>query len=96
MVLVYPSGRRFTGAGFLESIEDLYGSSPGFVATISDLELIQGDEHYAAVAYVESQTGARRSTPNNRRSALAVVVRDGNHWAWRFIQETALDSDQPA
>jgi len=91
MVLVYPSGRRLGGGELLQSIEELHGTSPGFEATISDLELIRGGQSFAVVSYVETQTGARQSRADNRRSALAVIVRDSDHWQWRFIQETALD-----
>ena len=90
MVLVYPSGRRLRGDELLKSIEDLRGKSPGFEASISELELIRGDESYAVVSYVETQTGARQSKADNQRSALAVIVREGDDWQWRFIQETAL------
>ena len=93
MVLVYPSGRRLNRAELLQSIEGLHGKSPGFEASISELELIRGNEDYAVVSYVETQTGARQSKADNQRSALAVIVRDGNEWRWRFIQETALDED---
>ena len=92
MVLVYPSGNRMLGAEFLTSIADLHGSSPGFVASISDTELIRGDGSHAVVAYVETQTGARNSQSENRRSALALIVRRSDAWCWRFIQETGLDA----
>ncbi|MEM8607430.1 MAG: DUF4440 domain-containing protein [Myxococcota bacterium] len=89
MVLVYPSGNRLGGAEFLESIDALYGTSQGFVASISNTELLVGDVEHAVVAYVETQTGARNSQSVNSRSALALVVRRDDRWVWRFIQETA-------
>lgn len=88
MVLVYPSGNRLLGREFLASIAELYGASPHFVASISNVELIRGDEDHAVVAYVETQTGARNSESENQRSALALIVRCGDGWRWRFIQET--------
>ena len=91
MALVYPSGRRLLGAELVRTIADFNGSSPGFVASISDAELIRGDEDHAVVAYVETQTGARNSASENRRSALALIVRYQDRWCCRFIQETGLD-----
>ena len=96
MVLVYPSGQRLRGEEFLRTIQDRYGTSPGFVASISDLELVQGDANHGVVAYVEAQTGARASAVSNRRSAFALVQRAGDRWVWRFIQETALADQQPS
>ena len=90
MVLVYPSGERLSGAAFLKSIESLHGRSPGFVASVSDIELVYADDDRAVVSYKETQTGARQSAAENQRSALALVVRQGGVWTWRFIQETAL------
>lgn len=90
MVLVYPSGTRLTGARFIESIEPLYGSSPGFTASIESPSLIRADTDYALVSYIETQTGARQSATANERSAFALIERDGNRWRWRFIQETAM------
>ncbi|MEM7135221.1 MAG: DUF4440 domain-containing protein [Myxococcota bacterium] len=90
MVLIYPSGRRLAGKAFLDSIEDSFGSSPGFVARVSEVNVIQGDDTHAVVAYVETQSGARQSAGHNVRAALAVVVVRGEACQWRFIQETAL------
>ncbi|MEM7435136.1 MAG: DUF4440 domain-containing protein [Myxococcota bacterium] len=90
MVLIYPSGRRLTGEAFLESIAELFGSSPGFVARVSDVNVIQSDDRHAVVAYVETQSGARQSAGHNVRAALAAVVVRGDACQWRFIQETAL------
>lgn len=91
LTLVYPSGTRLQGDAFTASIEDRFGSSPGFTARIEDPELVHRTEDTAVVAYVEAQSGARASTAENRRSALAVVERDGvAGWRWRYIQETAL------
>lgn len=90
LVLIYPSGQRLGGAAFLASIEDRFGSAPGFVARVASSELVHASEAVAVVAYVEAQTGAKRSAPENRRAALAVLERSSGGWVWRFIQETDL------
>ncbi len=87
MVLVYPSGTRLTGASFLETIRERYGSSPGFVASIHDLEIVAEAKDHYVVAYIEAQKAATASAGENRRSALAVVTRS-EPLRFRFIQET--------
>ena len=89
MTLVYPSGERLDGSAFLESIRSAWGKSPGFEASITNLELVHEGADHAVVAYVELQRGARQSATVNARSALALLVRHGDSWKWRFIQETA-------
>ena len=91
MRLVYPSGRRLSGAAFLSSIADRFGASPGFAAAVEQIEVLHHAEPHAVVAYVELQIGARKSAANNGRSALALLRRAGRGWAWQAIQET----DQP-
>ena len=93
MRLIYPSGQRLDGAGFLRSIENRFATSPGFRAWIEDLEVLQSGPDFAVVAYVEAQTGATASDAENRRAAMALVGRTDGEWSWRFIQETALPSD---
>lgn len=92
MVLIYPSGTRLSGGAFLETIETRFGSSPGFEAWVTDVEVVHLGEASATVAYVEAQTGARSSADENRRSALAALDRVDGRWRWRFIQETAMPS----
>ena len=89
MTLVYPSGERLDGSAFLLSIRDAWGQSPGFEASIRNLELVHEGTNHAVVAYVEFQRGARQSDPVNARSALALIVRNGGSWKWRFVQETS-------
>ena len=93
MKLVYPSGARLSGAAFLDSIRDRFGTSPGFEASVSDVEELLVQPDHAVVAYVETQTAARHSATTNRRCALAVLERRDGQWRWRFIQETALADD---
>ena len=90
MSIVYPSGKRLSGQELLRSIEDGFGASPGFNASVSDLEVVLSATTHAVVSYIETQRGARRSESENTRSALALVSRDGDRWKWRFIQETAM------
>ena len=97
MVLIYPSGARLEGAGFLASIEARFGASPGFEAVIEAPEVLRCGPDDAVIAYVEVQRGARQSTAENRRAALAYLTRrdhggPADRWAFRFIQETALPS----
>lgn len=93
MKLVYPSGARLTGAEFLHSIRELFGSSPGFEASVSEVEELVTTSDHAVVAYVETQAAAQNSASVNRRRALAVLERPQGQWRWRFIQETALVGD---
>ncbi len=88
MTLVYPSGRELDGQGFLHSIADAFDTSPGFLATIHDLEVVAQGMGHVVVAYVERQEAARRSADVNERSALAVVDTTGVAPVWRYIQET--------
>ncbi len=90
MTLVYPSGARLGGRELLDGIRDRFGKSPGFEATIADVELLRADDDHAVVAYVESQAAATHSATRNRRSALALLESEDGAWRWRYIQETAL------
>lgn len=90
MRLVYPSGRLLSGAAFLESIADRYGRSPGFEAEVGEFERLHWVGDAAVVAYVERQVGARASASDNGRSALALLRRAEDGWAWAAIQETDL------
>lgn len=93
MKLVYPSGARLTGAVFLSSIQDRFGTSPSFEATVSEVEELVVAPNHAVIAYTETQTAAQNSQAVNRRSALAVLGRQDGQWCWRFIQETAFPED---
>ena len=91
MAIVYPSGKRLSGQELLRSIEDGFATSPGFSATISELEVVRSEPTHAVVCYTETQRGARRSQSENTRSALALVICDEGRWTWGFIQETATE-----
>lgn len=93
MSLVYPSGLELSGDAFIDSIAGLHGKSPGFEATITDLELLHAGPEHAVVRYVEGQTGAKQSAASNRRSAFALIERSEGRWRWRHIQETAMPSE---
>lgn len=88
MLLVYPSGQRLGGAEFLRSIQDHHSASPGFVARAEVLEVISCSDTHAVVMYREHQTGARASAASNSRSSMGLVVRAGERWVWRAVQET--------
>jgi len=96
MAIVFPSGKRWSGQRLLESMEDAFGTSPRFRASISDLEIVHVGENHAMVAYTEVQQGARRSAAYNERTALALLLRDGAAWTWRFVQETGKPESQPS
>jgi hypothetical protein len=57
---------------------------------VEAVEVLEATADFAVVAYVEAQTGARQSTTQNRRAALALVRRSADGWVWDYIQETVL------
>ena len=88
-VNIQPSGRLLSRADLVEGVRAGFGQSPEFQITISDVVLRFAADKLALVTYVEHQSGARNSAPQNSRisSVWFHVVADGRP-VWLHIHET--------
>ena len=86
---IQPSGRALTRAELLGPIHDAHGRNPDFRITIEEPRLIGTWPGLILFSYVEAQTGARNSAPDNRRRS-SVLFEDGPRLLWRYLQETGL------
>ena len=86
---IQPSGRVLTRVELLEPIRAEHGANPDFRIAIEEPCLIATWPGLILAGYVEYQTGARASAPENRRrSTVLFEVRD--RLIWRHLQETGL------
>lgn len=88
-VLIEPSGRSIGKQALLEGIRAGRGDNPGFRIAVEDVRIIAAEGSLVVVAYVERQSGARRSTPpENVRHSVATLQRTATGFCWRYVQET--------
>ncbi len=88
--IVEPSGRRSTREALLDPIRAAHGANPDFRIAIEEPRLLGTWPGLALATYVEFQTGARNSAPENRRRSTALFAEVGGRWLWRHLHETAL------
>lgn len=96
LINIQPAGRVLTGEELLSSIQDRHGANPLFRIEIGDVALrhVGGDGSVLAT-YVEKQSGARQSNPENDRISTVLMRRRADDGAleWLHIHETAVPSD---
>lgn len=86
---IQPSGLVRSKADLLDPIRAAHGANPDFRITIEEPRLIATWPGLILFGYVEFQTGARNSAPDNRRRST-VLFEDGDRLVWRHLQETGL------
>ena len=90
---IQPAGRILQRDELLDAIEAGHGTSPAFRIAISDVRLRYASEDRSTVlaTYVETQTGARQSAPENARISSVWMNRtaDGT-LQWLHIHETGV------
>lgn len=96
-VNIQPAGRVLTRDVLLASIENSHGANPRFRIEIGDVQIryIGGDDLVLAT-YVERQSGALQSKPENARISSVVMRRRPGTGAleWLHIHETAVPTDR--
>lgn len=95
LVNIQPAGRVLERDALLTSIEAGHGTNPEFQIAIFDVTLRHVDEDRGLVlaTYIETQTGARKSTPpTNARISSVLMHRLPGPAAlqWLHIHETAV------
>ena len=97
LVNIQPSGRMLTRDALLASIENGHGANPLFRIEIEDVQMryIGGDDLVLAT-YVERQSGALQSNPENSRISSVLMRRRPGTGAleWLHIHETAAPTDR--
>ena len=86
---IQPSGTVLSRADLLEPIRVAHGANPDFRITIEEPRLVAAWPGLILATYVEFQTGARHSMPENRRRST-VLFETGPRLTWRHLQETGL------
>ena len=89
---VQPAGIILTRADILTMIADGKGSNPDFRITIERPRLLGSWPGFLLFQYVEHQTGARHSAPENRRLSTVLFERVDQGLSWRYLVEVGLDS----
>lgn len=97
-VNIQPAGRVLERDHLLSPIRDAHGANPEFGITISDTTLRHVDDpgELVLATYVETQTGARHSTPpTNARISTVLMRRDAGtgRLDWMHLHETAVPLD---
>lgn len=92
---VQPSGHVLALTDLLEPIRSAHGANPDFRIAIEEPRLLATWPASATclASYVEAQSGARNSAPQNRRRATALFEADGPRLIWRHLHETALPAE---
>ncbi len=96
LINIQPAGRVLTCETLLSSIQDRHGASPDFRIEIADVALRHvGGDGLVLATYVEKQSGARHSNPENTRISSVLMRRRADDGAleWLHIHETAVPGD---
>ena len=86
---VQPAGNVLTRKGIVEGIGNGYGTNPDFQIVIEAPRLLGTWPGLILFQYVEAQTGARASAPENRRLST-VWFEEGDRLIWRYLTEIGL------
>lgn len=92
---IQPAGRVLERETLLAAIERGHGANPAFRIAITDVRLRHVDEPTGLVlaTYVETQSGARNSTPPTNARLSSVLMRrspETGALCWLHIHETAV------
>lgn len=89
---IQPSGKTLSRADLLEPIRAAYGVNPDFRIQIRDVRLLGAwpADRLIHASYVEAQSGARNSEPDNDRRSTVLFEVSQDRLVWRHLQETAL------
>ncbi|MEM7424215.1 MAG: hypothetical protein AAF334_10870 [Pseudomonadota bacterium] len=86
---IQPSGAVLTRSDLLEPILAAHGRNSDFRIIIEEPRVLATWPTLILATYVEFQTGARNSAPENRRRST-VLFEQQDRLVWRHLHETAL------
>ena len=87
---VQPAGVTLTRSDLLDPIRAARGTNPDFRITIEAPRLLGTWPGLVLFQYIEHQTGARASAPENRRLSTALFETAGERPVWRYLTEVGL------
>lgn len=87
---IQPSGAVLTRSELLDPIRAAHGSNRDFRITIEEPRILGTWPGFVQATYVELQTGARNSAPENRRRSTVLFEEGKRRLIWRHLQETAI------
>ena len=87
---VQPAGVVLTRDDLLTAIRDGYGANPHFQIAIEAPRLLGSWPNQILAQYVEFQTGARASAPENRRLSTVLFEKSTDRLIWRYLTEIGL------
>ncbi|MBM7067012.1 hypothetical protein [Actibacterium sp. 188UL27-1] len=88
---VQPAGVVLTRADIVTGITAGRGTNPGFQITIEAPRLLGSWPGFILFQYIEHQTGALASAPENRRLSTVLFERDGEQLIWRYLTEVGRE-----
>ncbi len=92
---IQPAGRVLEREALLASIEDGHGANPAFRIMIAEVQVrhVESETGLVLATYVETQSGARNSTPPTNARISSVLMRrspETGALSWLYIHETAV------
>lgn len=87
--LIMPAGKVYSRADIVALLTSAHGSNPRFRIEIEECWLVGSWDRVIAAHYVERQTGALNSDPENRRRST-VLFEATNTLRWLHLQETGM------
>lgn len=89
---IQPAGKVLTRDAIVTAIRAGRGANPEFRIAIEAPRLIAAwpESRTCLATYIEAQTGARNSAPENRRRATVLFEDHDGRLLWRHLQETGL------
>lgn len=88
---VQPAGVILSRADIVSGIKSGRGTNPEFQITIEEPRLLGSWPGFVLFKYVEHQTGARASVPENKRLSTVLFERKANNLMWRYLTEVGLE-----
>lgn len=92
---VQPAGLTLTRNELLEPIRAGHGTNPDFQIIIEAPRLLGIWPGLILFQYIEQQSGARASAPENRRLSTALFEASGKRMIWRYLTEISLRNLSP-
>jgi hypothetical protein len=90
---VQPAGVTLTRSDLLEPIRAGRGASPDFQITIDAPRLLGTWPRLILFQYIECQTGALASAPENRRLSTVLFEAGSKLLIWRYLTEIGLPDE---
>lgn len=88
---IQPAGAILKRSDLIEQVWNGHGTNPNFQISIEEPRLLGYWPDLLLFQYVELQTGARSSAPENRRLSTVLFEVANEGFFWRYLTEVGLD-----